>query len=85
MISEGDLDVISAPLDFYGVSFYHPTVVAAAHGNSSVPFTPDEMPGVPHTDSGWPVRPASLTRLLVDLTADYPSPPPLYVAANGCA
>jgi len=85
VIFDGDLDVVSAPLDFYGVSFYHPTVVAAAHGNSSVPFTLDEMPGVPHTDSGWPVRPASLTRLLVDLTADYPSPPPLYVAANGCA
>ena len=60
-------------------------MVAAAHGNSSVPFTLDEMPGVPHTDSGWPVRPASLTRLLVDLTAAYPSLPPLYVAANGCA
>lgn len=85
VISEGDLDVISAPLDFYGVSFYHPTVVAAAHGNSSVPFTLDELPGVPHTDSGWPVGPASRTRLLVDLTADCPSLPPLHVAANGCA
>jgi beta-glucosidase len=85
VISDGDLEVISAPLDFYGVTFHHPTMVAAAHGNSSVPFTPEETPGVPLTDSGWPVRPASLTRLLVDLTADYPSLPPLYVAANGCA
>ena len=39
VISDGDLAVISAPLDFYGVSFHHPTVVAAAHGNSFVrPF-----------------------------------------------
>ena len=85
VISDGDLEVISAPLDFYGVSFYHPTVIAAAHGNVSVPFTLEEMPGVPLSDSGWPVRPASLTRLLADLTAEYPSLPPLYVAANGCA
>ena len=45
VISDGDLEVISAPLDFYGVSFYHPTVIAAAHGNVSVPFTLEEMPG----------------------------------------
>jgi len=56
VISNGDLAVISAPLDFYGVSFYHPTVVAAAHGNSSVPFSLEEIPGVPLTQSGWPVR-----------------------------
>ena len=85
VISDGDLAVISGPLDFYGVSFYHPTVVAAAHGNSSVPFSLEEMPGVPLTDSGWPVQPSSLRGLLMDLTAEYPSLPPLYVAANGCA
>ncbi len=85
VIFDGDLEVISAPLDFYGVTFYHPTVVAAAHGNSSVPFTLEDIPGLPRTDSGWPVQPASLTRLLTDLTAEYPSLPPLYVAANGCA
>jgi beta-glucosidase/6-phospho-beta-glucosidase/beta-galactosidase len=85
VISDGDLAVISAPLDFYGVSFYHPTVVAAAHGNSSVPFTLEDIPGVPFSDSRWPVQPASLTRALMDLTADYPSLLPLYVAANSCA
>ena len=36
VICDGDLEVISAPLDFYGVTFHHPTMVAAAHGNSSV-------------------------------------------------
>ena len=57
----------------------------ASSSTSNVRFTLEETPGVPLTNSGWPVRPASLTRLLVDLTADYPSLPPLCVAANGCA
>jgi len=85
VIFDGDLDAISAPLDFYGVTFHHATVVAAAPGNSSVPFTLTDMPGVPLTASGWPVRSQSLTRVLTELTAEYPSLPPLYVAANGCA
>ncbi len=51
VICDGDLEVISAPLDFYGVTFHHPTMVAAAHGNSSVmvdaaalPVSPDPGP-----------------------------------------
>ena len=43
------------------------------------------MPDVPLTSSGWPVHPQSLTRVLMELTTEYPSLPPLYVAANGCA
>ena len=39
VIFDGDLGLISAQLNFYGVSFSHPTVVAAALGNPSVPFT----------------------------------------------
>jgi beta-glucosidase len=84
-VADGDLAAISAPLDFYGVNFYHPTTIGAAPDNASIPFTMVDRTDVPHTDFGWPVVPAALTRLLSDLRAAYPELPPVYITENGAA
>jgi beta-glucosidase len=85
VIADGDLALISAPLDFYGVSYAHPTVVAAAPENRSIPFSL-EVPGDRRlTAGGWPDHPESLTRVLGDLTARYPTLPPVYVTGIGGA
>ena len=39
VIVDGDLALISAPLDFYVVNYAHPTTVGAAPENASVPFS----------------------------------------------
>jgi beta-glucosidase len=56
-------------------------------GPSSYPGTDRAIsipqPG-PYTDMGWPIRPASLTELLVRVATDYPEIP-LAVTENGCA
>jgi len=85
VIFTGDLDLISAPLDFYAVNYAHPTTVAAAPDNSSVPFSLEVDGGLPLTAAGWPISPPSLTRLLVELSARYPALPPVYVTGVGAA
>ena len=85
VIRDGDLATISAPLDYYGISFAHPTVVGAAPGNSSIPFSLEVRPGTAMSPAGWPIHPESLTRLLVELDRRYPNLPPVYVTGSGGA
>ena len=85
VIAAGDLELISAPLDFYMVDYAHPTTVRAAPENSSVPFSLDVADGARLTAAGWPIDPAALTRLLVELADRYPALPPVYVTSTGAA
>src|SRR4029077_3464140 len=85
VISNGDLALISAPLDFYGVSYAHPTVIAAVPANVSIPFSLEVRDATTLTDGGWPDHPESLTRVLTELAARYPSLPPVYVTGIGGA
>ncbi|TYL53110.1 GH1 family beta-glucosidase [Agromyces mariniharenae] len=90
-LEDGDLDVISAPLDFYGVNFYNPTRVAGASADSDfaaagLPFEPVEFDGVPVTGFGWPVVPEALTELLVTLRTDFDDAlPPVVITENGAS
>jgi len=90
-LEDGDLDVIAAPLDFYGVNFYNPTRVAAASPDSDfaaagLPFEPVEFEGVPVTGFGWPVVPEALTELLVSLRHDHGDAlPPVVITENGAS
>ncbi|SDO43946.1 beta-glucosidase [Nakamurella panacisegetis] len=85
LVQDGDLAAISAPLDFYGVDYFHPTTVAAAPENNSIPFAIIPTPDRPVTDFDAPVEPAALTAVLVELTRRYPRLPPLFVTENGAA
>lgn len=80
----GDFALIREPLDFLGVNYYTRAVV---RHNDDVPFlraAPVPQPDVEHTDLGWEVHPASLTRTLLWLRERYGSIP-LYVTENGAA
>jgi beta-glucosidase len=82
----GDLEVISQPLDFYGVNYYNPMCVAApADPASPMPFDQREVPGYPKTDFGWPVVPDGLREVLVLLHERYPAMPPMMITENGCS
>ena len=82
---EDDLRLMSQPLDFYGVNYYNPIGVRAAAEDSAVPFEFTDITGYPTTDFGWPVVPAAMTDLLVDLGRRYPGIPPLIITENGCS
>jgi beta-glucosidase len=84
-VREGDLEVISAPLDTLGVNYYRPTRLSAQPG-SPLPFQTEPIPGYPVTASGWPVVPAALTELLTMLAERYGDRlPPVHITENGCS
>ena len=86
VVRDGDLAVISRPIDGLGVNYYSPSRVAAAPDAAMLPFQLVEFDGVARTDFGWPVIPSGLTRTLTDLTDQYGAAlPPLWVTENGCA
>ncbi|WP_405919430.1 GH1 family beta-glucosidase [Streptomyces longwoodensis] len=91
-----DLEVISEPLDWYGINYYAPTKVGAPQGTdiefggvrmpAELPFTVREIEGRPVTDFGWPVVPEALTELLTTFKARYGDRlPPVIITENGCS
>jgi beta-glucosidase len=84
-VQEGDLAVISAPIEGIGVNYYNPTRLSALP-DSPLPFQMEPIPGYPVTAFGWPVVPAGLTELLTSLHERYAGAlPPLYITENGCS
>lgn len=87
-VEDGDLELIAAPNDFYGINFYNPTTVAAAGEESPIPFEIVPTEGAPVTGfgPGWPIVPSALTALLVDFRDRYGDDlPPLLIGENGAS
>ena len=95
---DDDLRIISAPLDWFGLNYYRPTLVAApgtGQGESvlddvflppGLPFELRRIPGVPTTGFGWPVVPDGLREILTAFRQRYGDRlPPVYVTENGCS
>jgi beta-glucosidase len=92
-VRDGDLDVISTPIDVLGINYYNPTLAGAARspadasrmaawpGCEDVVLHP--IPG-PVTAMDWPVDPDGLREILVRLRREYGNPP-VFVAENGAA
>jgi len=92
-VRDGDLDTISAPVDFLGVNYYmRHTVVdgqRASDLTTAMRFSDLDAatvlpPGVDTTAMGWPVEPDGLTELLLRLHGEY-TQIPLYITENGRA
>ncbi|GIH92381.1 GH1 family beta-glucosidase [Planobispora siamensis] len=84
-VRDGDLDLISAPLDGLGINYYNPTRIAAPTAEG-LPFTDAGITGYPVTAFGWPVVPDGLRELLTGLKARYGDAlPPVYITENGCS
>jgi beta-glucosidase len=84
-VQDGDLAIISAPIDALGVNYYSPTRLSALP-DSPLPFQLEPIPGYPVTYFGWPVIPAGLTELLTTLLDRYAHRlPPIYITENGCS
>lgn len=83
---EQDLAIISSPVDFYGVNYYNPTLVGAPGPGDDLPFALHEIDGYERTAFGWPVVPAGLSEILVQLRERYGEAlPPIYVTESGCS
>ena len=92
-VEEGDLEKISAPIDFLGVNYYFRHTVVAGEGEPQLPTTARFAdlgaatvlpPGLQTTAMGWPVEPDGLTELLLRIHREY-ARLPLYITENGAA
>jgi beta-glucosidase len=92
-VRDGDLQTISAPLDFLGVNYYmrHTVVDGQSESGmktamrfSDVDATTVLPPGVETTAMGWGIEPDGLTELLLRLHEEY-TQIPLYITENGIA
>jgi beta-glucosidase len=91
-----DLEIISTPLDWYGVNYYLPSRVAAPSASDAptvvdgvampegLPFDFPVIDGYPVTDFGWPIVPNGLHETLTML-ADRYDLPPVYITEGGCS
>ncbi len=81
-VQEGDLAVISAPLDFLGLNYYSRAVMRAdAEGK---PEAVKAAPPVQLTDMGWEVYPQGLYDSLMAVHRQY-HPARIYITENGAA
>jgi beta-glucosidase len=91
-VHDGDLAIISEPIDALGVNYYQPDLVGAAPPDRPGPGQPYPTRGEiafyrtpgPVTGMGWPIDPTGLHEMLVRITRDY-GPIPIYITENGAA
>jgi beta-glucosidase len=86
VIRDGDLDIISTPIDFLGVNYYAPNQVRAASAENPMGFDLVPIKDVEYTGFNWPIVPSAFTELLLALRAKYGDAlPPVYITENGAA
>ncbi len=100
VVREGDLALISQPLDFLGVNYYFPSTVVdesratearlAGYFVAPIEMFPDlhvrslETPGRDKTAMDWEIQASGLTSLLVRIRDEYTTLP-IYITENGAA
>lgn len=81
MILEGDMEIISAPIDYLGMNYYSRNVVRL----NSEGFAEKVEQDAEKTYIGWEMYPQGLTDLLERMKERYPNLPPVYITENGAA
>ena len=94
LIMDGDLQLISAPIDFFGLNYYRPHYVRSGDwsdlrlGERPILGHPGAVlyqpPDIERTVMDWPIVPAGLRDLLIRLHEESGGLP-IYVTENGCA
>jgi beta-glucosidase len=81
VVRDGDLSVISSPLDFLGLNFY---ITALGKADSEVPWLRARMvmPEGPHNTAGLAPHPANLGRMLERVRREY-TEIPIYITEVG--
>ncbi len=82
-VADGDLEAISAPIDFIGLNSYFRTVVVHEPGAGLLDAKTVRRDG-PHTQMGWEIHPEGLGELL-DMIHERYGEPDVYITENGAA
>ena len=81
-IKDGDMRIISEPLDFQGVNYYTRVILRDDGAEENSPVT--VKPRQPLTEMSWEVYPEGLYQFLNRFAFHY-RPKKLYVSENGCS
>ncbi len=97
-MSRKDLELVSQPLDFYGLNYYFPSLVAAgadptgmspdgeSEAAKDLPFRLLDWPDLPQTDFGWPIAPDGLRQIAQQMTDRYGTRlPPVVITEGGAS
>ena len=96
-MSRSDLELVSQPLDFYGLNYYFPSLVAAgadpdgmspdgeSEAAKDLPFRLLDWPDTPQTAFGWPIAPSGLRQIAEEMAARYGARLPVVVITEGGA
>jgi beta-glucosidase len=94
LIEDGDMELISAPIDFFGLNYYRPHYVRSGDwsdlriGETPVQGHPGAVqympPDLARTVMGWPIVPEGMRDLLIRLHNESGGLP-IYITENGCA
>ena len=82
-VHEGDLEAISAPIDFLGINYYSRAICRGPEEGNAPREIPVPTPAQV-TEMGWEVFPDGLTAILERVQKDY-GPRALYVTENGAS
>ncbi|MGA2470156.1 MAG: GH1 family beta-glucosidase [Solirubrobacteraceae bacterium] len=95
LIEPGDMELMSAPIDFLGINYYTPRYVKRSDwddlrlGEEPLAGRPGivdyKPPDLPRTSMGWLIDPHGLHEALRDVAAESPPGLALYITENGCA
>lgn len=83
-MEDGDLKLMSPPIDFFGHNSYSRAVVKDDPGSVVMGATQIPQDGKPKTEMGWEVYPDHLYDALTRITRDY-NAPDIYITENGAA
>lgn len=83
-MEEGDLQLVSPPIDFLGHNSYTRAVVKDDPASLIMGATQVPQEDTPKTDMGWEVYPNHLYDALMRITRDY-NAPDIYITENGSA
>jgi beta-glucosidase len=81
---DSDWPIIRTPFDFLGVNYYSRNVVRSSPGDPPIHASRVRQDASVHTEMGWEVFPAALTRVLLWIKSRYGNVP-LYITENGAA
>jgi beta-glucosidase len=83
-VRDGDLDVIAAPMDHFGLNYYFRQVVTDDPGGAAPHARMVAVPDATQTAMGWEVHPDGLEQLLVRVATEYKASR-VYVTESGSA
>ena len=83
-IRDGDMSIISYPMDFLGINYYSRNVVKHAKEANILETKEVKVEDSQYTEMGWEVYPQGLYNVLNRVNNEY-SELPLYITENGAA